>query len=74
MRRKNAAEADADVGARIAQIEQMTLDQIATFQGRMLSDIATGRISPREASAIDRALRKRLKVIEQELRRAWPDG
>jgi hypothetical protein len=65
---RNRAEANADVEARIAQIEQMTLDQIATFQGRMLSDIATGRIAPREATAIDRALRKRLKVIEKELR------
>ncbi len=67
MHNKKAAEADADVGARIAQIEQMTLDQIAAFQCRMLTDISTGRIAPREASAIDRALRKRLKAIEQEL-------
>jgi len=46
---RNRAEANADVEARIAQIEQMTLDQIATFQGRMLSDMTTGRIAPREA-------------------------
>lgn len=65
---RNRAEANADVEARIAQIEQMTLDQIATFQGRMLSDITAGRIAPREASALDRALRKRLKVLEQGLR------
>lgn len=31
---RNRARANADVEARIAQIEQMTLDQIATFQGR----------------------------------------
>jgi hypothetical protein len=68
MRSGKAAEANADVEARIAQIEQMTLDQMATFQGRMLADIATGRIAPREASALDRALRKRLQVIEQQLR------
>jgi hypothetical protein len=68
MRNRKAAEANADVEARIAQIEQMTLDQIAVFQCRILTDITTGRIGPREASAIDRALRKRLKVIEQELR------
>ncbi|OAF16620.1 hypothetical protein AYJ54_37675 [Bradyrhizobium centrolobii] len=67
MRNRKAAEANADVEARIAQIEQMTLEQIATFQGRMLTDIGTGRIAPREARAIDRALRKRLKAIEQEL-------
>ena len=63
MRDREAAE---DVEARIAQIEQMTLDQIAVFQCRILTDITTGRISPREVSAIDRALRKRLKTIEQE--------
>ena len=70
MRNRKAAEANADVEARIAQIEEMTLDQIAVFQCRILTDITTGRISPREASAIDRALRKRLKAIEQELREA----
>ena len=68
MRNRKAAEVKADVEARIAQIEQMTLDQIAVFQSRILTDITTGRISPREASAIDRALRKRLKAIEQQLR------
>ena len=70
MRNRKAAEVNADVEARIAQIEQMTLDQIAVFQCRILTDITTGRIPPREASAIDRALRKRLKAIEQELRAA----
>ena len=69
MRNRRAAEVNADVEARIAQIEQMTLDQIAVFQCRILSEITTGRISPREASAIDRALRNRLKAIEQ-LRKA----
>ena len=63
MRNRRAAEVNAE--ARIAQIEQMTLDQIAVFQCRILSDIITGRISPREVSAIDRALRNRLKAIEQ---------
>jgi hypothetical protein len=68
--RDGKAEADADVEARIAQIEQMTLEQIAVFQGRILADITKGRIAPREASALNRALRKRLRVIEQELRLA----
>ena len=67
MRNGKAVEANADVEALIAQIEQMTLEQIATFQARMLADIATRRIAPREASVIDRAHRKRLKVIEQEM-------
>ena len=44
----------------------MTLDQIAAFQRRILTEIYTGRIAPRAASAIDRALRKRLKAIERE--------
>ncbi len=70
MRNRKAAEVNADVEARIAQIEQMTLDQIAVFQSRILSDITTGRISPKEARAIDRALRNRLKAIEQQLREA----
>ena len=68
MRNRKAAEVNADVEARIAQIGQMTLDQIAVFQSRILTDITTGRISPKEAGAIDRALRKRLKAIEQQLR------
>jgi hypothetical protein len=68
--RNGKAEADADVEARIAQIGQMTLEQIAVFQGRILADITKGRIAPKEASALNRALRKRLMVIEQELRLA----
>jgi hypothetical protein len=68
MPNRKAAEVNADVEARIAQIEQMTLEQIAAFQCRILTEIATGSIAAREASAIDRALRKRLKAIEQELR------
>jgi hypothetical protein len=68
MRNSKTAGVDADVEARIAQIERMTLDQIAAFQCRILTEITTGRIAPIEASAIDRALRKRLKTIEQELR------
>jgi hypothetical protein len=42
----------------------MTLEQIAVFQGRILADITKGRIAPREASALDRALRKRLKATQ----------
>jgi hypothetical protein len=68
MRSRKAAEVNADVETRIAQIEQMTLEQIAVFQCRILTEITAGSITAREASAIDRALRKRLKAIEQELR------
>ena len=69
MRSRKAAEVNADVETRIAQIEQMTLEQIAVFQCRILSEITAGSIAAREASAIDRALRKRLKAIEQQLRK-----
>ena len=68
MRSRKAAEVNADVETRIAQIEQMTLEQIAVFQCRILTEITAGSIAAREASAIDCALRKRLKAIEQELR------
>jgi len=68
MRKGKAVGVDADLEVRISQIEQMTLDQIGAFQIRILTEITTGRIAPREASAIDRALRKRLKAIEQQLR------
>ena len=68
MRNGKAAGLDAHVLERLAQIEQMTLDQIAVFQRRILTEISTRRFAPREASAIDNALRKRLKEIEQELR------
>jgi hypothetical protein len=68
MRSRKAAEVNADVETRIAQIEQMTLEQIAVFQCRILAEITAGSIAAREAGAIDRALRKRLKAIEQELR------
>ena len=68
MRNGKAAGLDAHVLERLAQIEQMTLDQIAAFQRRIPTEISTRGIAPREASAIDNALRKRLKEIEQELR------
>ena len=68
MRNGKAAGLDAHVLERLAQIEQMTLDQIAAFQRGIPTEISTRRIAPREASAIDNALRKRLKEIEQELR------
>jgi hypothetical protein len=46
----------------------MTLEQIGVFQRRILTEITNGGIEPREGSALDRALRKRLKAIEQQLR------
>jgi hypothetical protein len=49
--RSGKAGSKCHVEARIAQIEQMTLEQMATFQVRILADIATGRIAAREVSA-----------------------
>jgi hypothetical protein len=51
MSNRKAEGVDADVEERITQIEQMTLDQIAAFQRRILTEIYTGRIAPRAASA-----------------------
>ena len=45
MHNRKAAGVDADVEARIVQIEQMTLDQIAVFQRRILTEITMGRIA-----------------------------
>jgi hypothetical protein len=70
MRNRKAAGVDADVEARIAQIEQMTLEELAAFQSRVMTEIITGKITPREGRTIDRAVGERLKAIEQELRRA----
>ena len=51
MRNGKAAGVDADVEARIAQIEQMTLEQIAVFQCRILTEITTGSIGRQERPA-----------------------
>jgi hypothetical protein len=36
----------------------------------MMTEIITGKVTPKEARAIDRAVGKRLKVIEQDLKAA----
>jgi hypothetical protein len=46
----------------------MTLEQIGMFQRRILTEITNGGIEPREVSALDRALTKRLNAIELQLR------
>jgi hypothetical protein len=68
MSTKKAAGANADVEARIAQIEQMTLEDLVTFQCRMLTEFTTGKVTPRDARIIDRAVGKRLNAIENKLR------
>ena len=61
---RKAVDTSAGVDAWIAQIEQMTLEELATFQSR----IGAGRVTPNQVRTIDRAIPERLKVIEQQLR------
>jgi hypothetical protein len=68
MSSRKVAPLSARTEARIAKIEQMTLEEITAFTSRMMTEIITEKVTPREARAIDRAVGKRLKAIEQELR------
>ena len=52
---------------RIAKIEQM-IEEITALTSRMMTEIITEKVTPKEARAIDRAVGKRLKVIEQDLK------
>jgi hypothetical protein len=54
--------------SRITKIEQMTLQEIPAFTSTMMTEIITEKVTLREARAIDRAVGKRLKAIEQGLR------
>lgn len=65
---KKAVDAGAGVDAWIAQISQMSLEELATFQSKTLAEITAGKLTPRQARTIDRAIRERLEVIEQHLR------
>src|SRR5215468_9030886 len=47
---RKAADTSAGVDAWIAQIEQMTLEELATFQSR----IGAGRVTPNQVRTIDR--------------------
>jgi hypothetical protein len=70
MRSEKVAPLSAVTDPRIAKIEQMTLEEITAFTSRMMTEIITGKVTPKEARAIDRAVGKRLKVIEQDLKAA----
>ena len=65
---RDGEEEDADVEARIAQIEHMTLEDLVAFQCRMLTEFTKGKVTPRDARIIDRAVGNRLKAIENKLR------
>jgi len=69
MRTKKAADANADVEARVAQIGQMTLEDLAAFQSRLMTEIIKGNVTPRQARTIDRSIGERLNAIENELRK-----
>jgi hypothetical protein len=68
MRSEKVAPLSAATDPRIAKIEQMTLEEITAFTSRMMSEIITEKVTPKEARVIDRAVGKRLKVIEQNLK------
>ena len=65
-----AAAAGLSLDARIAQIDQMTLEELAALSSGMATEVVTGKVMPREARTIDHAVGKRLKAIEEVLRRA----
>jgi hypothetical protein len=65
-----AAAAGLSLDARIAQIDQMTLEELAALSSGMATEVVTGKVTPREARTIDHAVGKRLKAIEEVLRRA----
>jgi hypothetical protein len=65
---KKAASFSPQVKRRLAQIEQMTLQELAAFQSSMMSAIIKGTMTPKDGNAIARAVGHRLKVVEQELR------
>jgi hypothetical protein len=65
---KKAVDAGAGVDAWIAQISLMSLEELATFQSKTLAEITAGKVTPKQAGAIDRSIGERLNVIEQHLR------
>ena len=68
MGNKMPASLSPKIERRIAEIEGMNLDDVQALTARMMSEIVKGDITTREARAIDRAVGRRLKAIEQELR------
>jgi len=67
MGNKMPASLSPKIERRIAEIEGMNLDEVQGLTARMMSEIVKGDVTTREARAIDRAVGRRLKAIEQEL-------
>jgi hypothetical protein len=65
MRTKNA-ESSAD--PKLAQIDQMTTEELRALLQSSWDERAAGRITAKRADAVNRAARKRLKAIRQKLR------
>jgi hypothetical protein len=51
------------------KVEKLKLEEAAAQLGRVMSELLQGKITPKEARVIDRAVGRRLKVIEQGIRR-----
>ena len=68
MGNKMPASLSPKIERRIAEIEGMNLDEVQALTARMMSEIVKGDVTTREARAIDRAVGRRLKAIEQELK------
>jgi hypothetical protein len=58
----------ANIEGLTAQIEQMTLEEISALTSKMTTEVITGKVTSREARAIDHAVGKRLMAIERDLR------
>jgi hypothetical protein len=66
---KKPASLRPEIKKRIAAVERMTLSQIESLTTRLMSEIVKEEITTKEARAIDRAVGRRIEVIENEL---WP--
>jgi hypothetical protein len=66
---KKPASLRPGIEKRIAAVERMTLSQLESLTTRLMSEIVKEEITTKEARAIDRAVGRRIEVIENEL---WP--
>jgi len=60
--------AESSEDPKLAQIDQMTTEELRALLLSSWDEMAAGRITAKQADAINRAARKRLKAIRQELR------
>jgi hypothetical protein len=67
---KKPASLRPEIEKRIAAVERMTSVQLEALSIRLLSEILKEKITLKEARAINRAVGRRIEVIENEL--VWP--